>query len=85
MAAGKENAVTVLLFTEQSGSFIEKKTFPSTKFKLDLLIKNEGHGRENLSVERISNHGFVRVSNREIPFNWYFWEGAYKEPNINYN
>lgn len=37
-------------------------------------------------VKSISSHGFTEVSDREKkPFNWYFWEGFYKESNINYN
>lgn len=36
-------------------------------------------------VKSISSHGFTDVSDREKSFNWYFWEGFFKESNINHN
>lgn len=36
-------------------------------------------------VNSISSHGFIKVSDKEKPFNWYFWEGFYKDSNVNYN
>lgn len=36
-------------------------------------------------VKSISSHGFMEVSDRKKSFNWYCWEGFYKESNINHN